>query len=56
LLTKPFPVFIMLALIYFVLCSMLTQLARWLERRISKRRTGKPAISTTAVNAVTAAA
>lgn len=42
LLTKPFPVFVMLALIYFVLCSLLTQFARWLERRITKRRTGGP--------------
>lgn len=42
LLTKPFPVFVMLALIYFLLCSLLTQFARWLERRIAKRRTGGP--------------
>ncbi|WP_197034970.1 amino acid ABC transporter permease [Herbaspirillum sp. RV1423] len=40
LLTKPFPVFLMLALIYFALCSLLTQLARWLERRIARRRSG----------------
>lgn len=42
LLTKPFPVFVMLALIYFVLCSLLTQFARWLERRIARRRSGGP--------------
>lgn len=33
LLTQPFPVFVLLALIYFLLCSLLTQFARWLERR-----------------------
>jgi polar amino acid transport system permease protein len=40
LLTKPFPVFLILALIYFVLCFSLTQLARHVERRITRRRTG----------------
>lgn len=43
LLTKPFPVFVMLALIYFALCSLLTQFARWLERRIARRRVGNNA-------------
>jgi polar amino acid transport system permease protein len=44
LLTKPFPVFILLAVIYFVLCFMLTRLARALEKRIAARRTaGGPA-------------
>lgn len=43
LLTKPFPVFLILALIYFTLCFTLTQLARQTERRISRRRAG-PAV------------
>ncbi|MFL9926875.1 amino acid ABC transporter permease [Herbaspirillum lusitanum] len=47
LLTKPFPVFILLAVIYFVLCFMLTRLARALEKRIAARRTaGGPAAAT----------
>ena len=40
LLTKPFEVFLLLALIYFVLCFSLTQLARHLERRITRKRAG----------------
>jgi polar amino acid transport system permease protein len=40
LLTKPFPVFVILASIYFVLCFSLTQVARHLERRIARRRAG----------------
>lgn len=40
LLTKPFPVYLLLAIIYFVLCFSLTQLARHLERRITARRAG----------------
>lgn len=40
LLTKPFQVFLILALIYFVLCFSLTQLARHIERRITRRRAG----------------
>jgi polar amino acid transport system permease protein len=43
LLTKPFQVFIILAGIYFLLCSSLTQLARHLERRIAARRAGTDA-------------
>jgi len=41
LLTKPFEVFAILAGIYFVLCFSLTQLARHLERRVSRRRAGQ---------------
>jgi polar amino acid transport system permease protein len=41
LLTKPFPVFVILAAIYFVLCFTLTQLARYWERRISHARAGR---------------
>ena len=40
LLTQPFPVFVMLAAIYFVLCFALTQVARHLERRVARRRAG----------------
>jgi polar amino acid transport system permease protein len=40
LLTKPFQVFLILALIYFVLCFSLTQLARHVERRITSKRSG----------------
>lgn len=42
LLTKPFPVFILLALIYFVLCFMLTRMARTLEKRIAAKRAANP--------------
>jgi polar amino acid transport system permease protein len=40
LLTKPFEVYLILAAIYFVLCSSLTQLARHVERRIARKRAG----------------
>jgi polar amino acid transport system permease protein len=40
LLTKPFPVFVVLATIYFVLCFSLTQVARQLEKRVARRRAG----------------
>lgn len=40
LLTKPFPVFMLLALIYFVLCFMLSQFAHYLEKRITDKRAG----------------
>ena len=40
LLTKPFPVFVVLASIYFVVCFSLTQMARHLERRVARRRAG----------------
>ena len=40
LLTKPFHVFFILAVIYFILCWSLTQLAAWLERRIAAKRAG----------------
>ncbi|WP_050468779.1 amino acid ABC transporter permease [Herbaspirillum chlorophenolicum] len=42
LLTKPFPVFILLALMYFVLCFMLTRMARVLEKRIAAKRAANP--------------
>ena len=40
LLTKPVQVFSILALTYFVLCFLLTQTARFLDRRIALRRAG----------------
>ena len=40
LLTKPFPVYAVLAAIYFLLCFALTQVARQLERRVARRRAG----------------
>jgi polar amino acid transport system permease protein len=40
LLTKPFPVYAVLAVIYFLLCFSLTQCARQLERRVARRRAG----------------
>lgn len=40
LLTKPFPVFVVLAVIYFVLCFSLTQVARQLEKRVARQRAG----------------
>jgi polar amino acid transport system permease protein len=40
LLTRPFPVFVILASIYFVLCFTLTQIARHLEKRVARRRAG----------------
>ncbi|WP_042337055.1 amino acid ABC transporter permease [Bradyrhizobium sp. DOA9] len=38
LLTKPFEVYFMLAIIYFIVCWTLTKLASTLERRIAARR------------------
>ncbi|OGA88994.1 MAG: amino acid ABC transporter permease [Burkholderiales bacterium GWA2_64_37] len=40
LLTKPFEVFLILAVIYFLLCFSLTQFARSMERRITRKRAG----------------
>jgi polar amino acid transport system permease protein len=40
LLIKPFPVYLILALSYFALCYALTQLAHYLERRVTRKRTG----------------
>ena len=40
LLTKPFQVFFILAMTYYVVCFSLTQLAQWLERRIAHKRLG----------------
>jgi polar amino acid transport system permease protein len=40
LLTKPFEVFLILAIIYYVVCFSLTHAATVLERRIAKKRAG----------------
>jgi polar amino acid transport system permease protein len=40
LLTKPFQVFFILALTYFVVCFSLTELVRWVEQRIARKRSG----------------
>lgn len=42
LLTKPFHVYFILALIYFIVCWSLTRLAQRLERRIADKRRGVP--------------
>ncbi|MDR7379969.1 polar amino acid transport system permease protein [Rhodoferax ferrireducens] len=41
LLTKPFHVFFILAVTYYVVCYSLTQLAQWLERRVARKRRGQ---------------
>ncbi len=41
LLSKPFQIFFMLAVIYFVVCWSLTRTARALEHRIAAKRVGK---------------
>jgi len=40
LLTKPFQVFFILAMTFYVVCFSLTQLAQWVERRIAHKRLG----------------
>lgn len=40
LLTKPFHVFFILAVIYYIVCWSLTHAAEWLEQRIAKKRLG----------------
>jgi polar amino acid transport system permease protein len=49
LLTKPVEVFSILAITYFVLCFSLTETARSVERRITRRRRGQ-GLSTAKVN------
>jgi len=41
LLTRPFPVFLILAITYFVVCFVLTQCAQHLERTVTRKRTPK---------------
>ena len=40
LLTQPFQVFLILAIVYYIICWSLTYVANLLERRIARRRTG----------------
>lgn len=44
LLTQPFEVFAILAIIYYVVCWTLTHLATRLERRIARKRAGQPGV------------
>jgi polar amino acid transport system permease protein len=43
LLTRPFPVFLILAITYFAVCFVLTQCAQHLERTITRKRSPKMA-------------
>lgn len=43
LMTRPMEVYLMLALIYFVLCWSLSASARWMDRRITAKRHLEPA-------------
>jgi polar amino acid transport system permease protein len=45
LLTKPFQVFFILAMTYYVVCFSLTQLTQWLERRIAHKRLGAASVA-----------
>lgn len=54
LLTKPFQVFFILAMIYFILCFSLTSLARYVEKRIASRRKGSPSINPSRANDLSA--
>lgn len=56
LLTKPFHVFFILAVTYYVVCYSLTQLAQWLERRITRKRQGLQGTASPALHASTAGA
>lgn len=49
LLTQPFQVFLILAVIYYVICWSLTHATHRLERRITRRRAGLSASRTAAV-------
>ena len=52
LLTKPFQVFFILAITYFIVCFTLTTLTQWLERRVNARRLGVSAVQPAAVPAL----
>jgi polar amino acid transport system permease protein len=52
LLTQPFEVFFVLAIIYFAVCWTLTQLTNWLERRIAAKRAGRGASELLVVDGV----
>ncbi|URK86093.1 amino acid ABC transporter permease (plasmid) [Rhizobium sp. RCAM05350] len=49
LLTQPFQVFLILAVIYYAICWTLTHVAYRLERRITRRRAGLTGVRPTAV-------
>ena len=53
LLTKPFHVFFILAVTYYVVCYSLTELTKWLERRITRKRQGRPSAAASTPMAVT---
>ncbi len=53
LLTQPFQVFLILALVYYVICWSLTYAAHRLERRITRRRAGLAGVRLAAVIAPT---
>lgn len=57
LLTKPFHVYFILAVIYFIVCWSLTEATEWLERRITTKRSGgrAKAAAPAAATAATAA-
>jgi len=46
LLTRPFEVYAILAAIYFCLCYSLSQLSRWVERRVVFKRAGAASLKT----------
>ena len=50
LLTKPLPVFMILALTYFIVCFSFTQFADYLERRITNKRSGGKRVTNAAPN------
>ncbi|MBP7241827.1 amino acid ABC transporter permease [Amaricoccus sp.] len=55
LLTQPFQVFFILAIIYFIVCWSLTRVAVLIERRISNKRSGRGGtVSEATVRALTA--
>ena len=56
LLTKPFHVYFILAVVYFIVCWSLTQATEWLERRIAAKRGGGRARPGAAAGGATAPA
>jgi polar amino acid transport system permease protein len=45
LLTQPFAVFLILAIIYFIVCFALTQAAQWAERKVTRKRSSKHVVA-----------
>lgn len=52
LLTKPFHVYFILAISYYVVCVSLSQISLWVERRVERRRRGETAASAPALLSV----